>query len=260
VRRLLEKGYTVRGSVRSADKGKFLQESFKSYGEKFEIVVVEDVTKETAFDEAVRGVDGIMHTASPVHMNAASVDEIIGPAVNGTVSVLKSAAKHGQGVKRIVMTSSGAAVKESGKDKLFTEEDWNEAALKEVKEQGDNSSGHAKYCASKTLAEKAAWEFYERNKSNVRWDLSVLNPPFVYGPVIHNVNSVDDLNFSARQWYDAVLIGGQPEEVLLATQASWIDVRDLAEAHVLASEKEAAGGERILICAGSYVWQDWCKW
>ncbi|KAF8060711.1 D-lactaldehyde dehydrogenase [Lyophyllum atratum] len=257
VRRFLEKGYAVRGTVRSADKGKHLQESFKSYGDKFEIAVVHDITKEGAFDEAVKGVDGIAHTASPFYLDAASVDELIGPAVNGTLSILKSAAKHGQSVKRIVVTSSCASVLEVGKDKVFTEEDWNELSIREVKEQGDKAPGPSKYRASKTLAEKAAWEFYEQNKSNIKWDLSVLNPPFVFGPAIHGVNDIASLNTSARQWYDTVLVEGKPKDFLTTQGSAWIDVRDVAEAHVLALEKEEAGGERIIISAGSYVWQDW---
>jgi len=257
VRRFLESGYAVRGTVRSADKAKFLHDLFKSYGDKFESVVVEDITKEGAFDEAIKGVDAIAHTASPFYLTAASVEELIGPAVNGTVSILQSAAKYGQGVKRIVVTSSCASVLEPGKDKVFTEEDWNELAIKEVKEQGDKAPGITKYRASKTLAERAAWEFYEKNKSDIKWDLSFLNPPFVFGPLTHDFKSVDSLGTSARQWHDVLLVDDKSKDFLTTQGSAWIDVRDVADAHVLALEKEAAGGERIIISAGSYVWQDW---
>ncbi|KAG6917262.1 hypothetical protein DXG01_003209 [Tephrocybe rancida] len=254
VRKFLEKGYAVRGTVRSSDKGKYLENYFKLYGDKFEIVVVEDITKEGAFDEAIKGVDAIAHTASPFYLTAASVDEIIGPAVNGTVSILKSAVKNGQAVKRVVVTSSGAAVQEVGVDKVFTEFNWNELAIREVKEQGDAAPGLSKYRASKALAEKAAWEFYEKNKADIKWDLSVLNPPF---PMIHEIRNIDALNASSRQWYDAVLGNTQSETFLKVQGSAYIDVRDVAEAHTLALEKEAAGGERIIISAGSCVWQDW---
>lgn len=72
VRTLLEKGYHVRGTIRSADKGVHLKEMFTKagYGDNFETVVVEDITKEGAFDEAVKGVDAIEHTASPFHFKA----------------------------------------------------------------------------------------------------------------------------------------------------------------------------------------------
>ncbi|KAG5641705.1 hypothetical protein DXG03_004409 [Asterophora parasitica] len=243
VRKFLEKGYAVRGTVRSADKSKFLQDSFKSYGDKFE---------EGAFDEAVKGVNAIAHTASPFYLNAASLDELIGPAVNGTVSILKSAAKNGQNLKRVVVTSSCASVLEVGVDKVFSELDWNELAIREIKEQGDSAPGPSKYRASKTLAEKAAWEFYEKNKSDIKWDLSVLNPPFVFGPAIHDVKSTDALNTSARQWYETVLVDGKSKDFLTVQGSAYIDVRDVAESHVLALEKEAAGGERIIISAGTF--------
>ncbi|KAG5719284.1 putative uncharacterized oxidoreductase [Termitomyces sp. T112] len=257
VRRFLEKGYAVRGTVRSVDKGKYLEEYFKSYGDKFEVVVVQDITKEGAFDEAVKGVDAVAHTASPFYLDAASVDELYKPAVNGTVSILKSAQKNGSHIKRVVVTSSTASVLEIGVDKVFTEADWNEHAIREVEEQGDAALGMIKYRASKTLAEKAAWEFYNTNKANLKWDLSVLNPPFVFGPAIHELKSLDALNTSLRQWYDAVLGNNQNETFLKVQGSTYIDVRDVAEAHTLALEKEAAGGERIIISAGSYVWQDW---
>ncbi|KAG6901798.1 hypothetical protein C0995_007824 [Termitomyces sp. Mi166 len=256
VRRFLEKGYAVRGAVRSVDKGKYLEDYFKSYGDKFETVIVEDITKEGAFDEAVKGVDAIAHTASPFYLHAASVDELINPAVNGTVGILKSAQKNGSNVKRVVVTSSTASILEAGVDKVFTEADWNELAIREVKEQGDAALGMTKYRASKTLAEKAAWEFYNKNKASLKWDLAVLNPPF---PAIHEVKNLDALNTSARQWYNAVLVN-QDEAFFKIQGSSYIDVRDVAEAHTLALEKEAAGGERIIISAGTYVWQDWRKY
>ncbi|KAH0589925.1 hypothetical protein H2248_000115 [Termitomyces sp. 'cryptogamus'] len=155
------------------------------------------------------------------------------------------------------MTSSAASVLEIGVDKIFTEANWNELAVREVKEQGDAAPGMTKYRASKTLAEKSAWEFYNANKANLEWDLSILNPPFVFGPAIHELESPDALNTSLRQWYDAVLGNNQNETFLKVQGSAYIDVRDVAEAHTLALEKEAAGGERIIISVGSYVWQDW---
>ena len=73
------------------------------------------------------------------------------------------------------------------------------------------------------------------------------------------IKSPDALNTSVRQWYDAVLGNNQDETFLKSQGSTYIDVRDVAEAHTLALEKEAAGGERIIISAGSYVWQDWRK-
>ncbi|KAG5635176.1 hypothetical protein H0H81_012138 [Sphagnurus paluster] len=274
VRRLLEKGYRVRGTVRSTDKGKFLEESFKSYGDKFEVFVVEDIVKAGAFDEAAKGVDAIVHTATPVHTHAISPDgknnpikqylmsksytpEMIIPAVNGTIGILKSALKNRNSLKRVVVTSSCGAVLEVGVDKVFSDADWNDQAVREIKEQGENAPASSKYRASKTLAEKAAWEFYEKNKAEIKWDLAVIIPPHVFGPVIHDVTDVDSLNISMRTWYDVVLVDGKSKDFLTTQGSAYIDVRDAAEAHILAMEKEAAGGERIITPAGMFVWQDW---
>ncbi|KAF9457365.1 hypothetical protein BDZ94DRAFT_1273374 [Collybia nuda] len=259
VRTLLERGYAVRGTVRSAEKGRFLSELFKSYGDKFEIAVVEDITKDGAFDEAVKGVDAIEHLASPFHLNADDPQEIIGPAVKGTVGILHSVLKNAPGVKRIVVTSSCAAVLTISKEpRIFTEENWNEQATKEIEEKGRNAMNISKYRASKTLAERAAWDFHKENKSKINWDLVVINPPFVFGPAIHDAPTINSLSTSSHQFYDAVLVEGFKTNEALATEGScWVDVRDLGEGHVRALEKEAAGGERIIISAGPYVWQDW---
>ena len=74
VKKYLEAGYSVRGTVRSLSKSAFLNDIFGHYGDRFELVVVEDITKDGAFDEAVKGVDAIAHTASPVHFNITKPD------------------------------------------------------------------------------------------------------------------------------------------------------------------------------------------
>ncbi|EFI28545.1 D-lactaldehyde dehydrogenase [Coprinopsis cinerea okayama7 len=258
VRRLLEKGYSVRGTVRSADKGQHLQDTFKSYGDKLEIVVVPDITKDGAFDEAVKGVDAIEHMASPFHENVDDPKEFIEPAVNGTVGILKSALKNAPDVKRIVITSSVAAIlTDTTAPSTFSERDWNEASIKEMEEKGREAAPMAKYRASKTLAEKAAWDFYNKHKSEVKWDISVLNPPFVFGPMIQQVSSPTSLNTSMQYWWNFVIEDGQKSRQALSASNSWVDVRDLADAHILALEKEAAGGERIIISQGPFVWQEW---
>ncbi|KAG7439978.1 NAD(P)-binding protein [Guyanagaster necrorhizus] len=261
VRTLLERGYSVRGTVRSAEKGRHLLDIFKGYGDKIEVVVVEDITTEGAFDEAVKGVDAIAHTASPFHLKAVDPQELIGPAVKGTVGMLASALKNGSSVQRIVVTSSCAAILHvSPEPKVFSEVDWNEQSIKEVGEQGKDASGIAKYRASKTLAERAAWDFYKKHKHEIQWDLAVINPPFVFGPFIHDSPSIDSLNESARVWYSTVAkadAGGRSPEFLATQGSCWIDVRDLAEGHTRAMETPAAGDERIIISVGPFVWQDW---
>lgn len=108
--------------------------------------------------------------------------DFIKPAVNGTLSVLKSSASEGSSVKRIVVTSSCSAVytvqSEPG---IWSEADWNDAALEQVKAEGKKAPPMVMYRASKVLAERAAWDFYRENKSQVAWDLVVFNPPVVFG-------------------------------------------------------------------------------
>ncbi|KAG6861381.1 hypothetical protein C0995_000787 [Termitomyces sp. Mi166 len=294
VHKLLDKGYAVRGAVRSPHKGRYLEDYFKAYGNKFEIAIVEDITKvviricgvdqrlishflyqDGAFDEAVKGVHAIVHTASPFYLDAPSVNELLGPAVNGTVGILKSALKYGlvqsprssfpdwplfrQGIKRVIVTSSAAAVSDFSVYKVLNEDDWNEPSIREIETKGAGAPGYVKYYASKTAAERAAWIFYKENKTMISWDLTVLNPPYVFGPPIHELGSVEALNTSSRLWYDAVVVGGQPED-FLKTGLAFIDVRDLANAHTLALEKEAAGDERIIVSGGPFIWQQWRRY
>ncbi|KAK7047142.1 hypothetical protein VNI00_006807 [Paramarasmius palmivorus] len=265
---LLERGHHVRGTVRSESKGKELVEEFTKRvpGYKpgqFDFVIVPDISKPGAFDEAVKGVDAVQHIASPFHMNADDPNELIEPAVKGTVGILESVKKFGgDKVKRVVVTSSCASVMHNSPEpKVFSEEDWNDQSIQDVEEKGRNAANITKYRASKTLAEKAAWKFMKENPE-LKWDLVTINPPFVFGPATNHVPTPDYLGTSAGDWYKTVMTyepdaAGKPHAALSAKATSWIDVRDLGEAHVRALEREAAGGHRIIVSAGDTCWQDW---
>ncbi|KAI0746584.1 NAD(P)-binding protein [Daedaleopsis nitida] len=257
VKTFLDHGFSVRGTVRSESKAPYLRNLFKSHGKKFEVVIVEDITKDGAFDEAVKDVDAIVHTASPFHFKAEDPAEVIDPAVRGTTGILKSALAHAPSVKRIVVTSSCASVFSIlPEPRELSELDWNEGHIAEVKEKGKDASAMAKYCASKTLAERAAWEWVEAHKGEIGWDLVVLNPPYVFGPFLHEVDKPENLNESARDWYETVVKGTKDDETLATWGSCWVDVRDLALAHTLAISKQEASGERIIISAGSFKYQD----
>lgn len=117
-------------------------------------------------------------------MNVAHVlADFIKPAVNGTLGVLRSASTpNGSSIKRVVITSSCAAIYTNAPEPgIWSEDDWNDTALEQLKADGKNAHYLVKYRASKVLAERAAWEFYEENKGKVGWDLVVLNPPIVFG-------------------------------------------------------------------------------
>ena len=137
------------------------------------------------------------------------------PAVQGTTRILESALAHGTNVKRVVVTSSCAAVLNvQNEPRIYSEADWNEASIALVRAQGAKAPNIFKYLASKTLAEKAAWEFVEKNKGKLPWDLVVLNPPYVFGPAIHEVGSPEALNTSLYEWFQTVFKGTQSKEEL----------------------------------------------
>ncbi|KAJ7571960.1 D-lactaldehyde dehydrogenase [Mycena floridula] len=223
VRHLLENGYRVRGTVRSDLKGKFLSKMF-SYGDKFEYII------ESLWKILLK-------------MNVEDPQDLIGPA-------------HGTSVQHIIVTSSVSAISELvDEPKLFTENDWNEQSIQLVEQLGKDAPAGLKYFASKTLAEKAAWDFYNKHKSELSWELVVLCPGWVFGPAIHEVATLKSLNTSTALWYKAVFT--EEEVDIMKWKWTWVDVRDLAEAHMLSLEKEAAGGERLILVAGEFWFDDW---
>ncbi|TFY71457.1 hypothetical protein EVG20_g1539 [Dentipellis fragilis] len=251
IRALLEKGHAVRGTARSAKKGDYLRNIFKAYGDKFELVVVEDITEEGAFDDAVKGIDIVAHTASPFQFTAEDPDDFIVPAVKGTVGILEPT------VQRVIVLSSASAIVSPFNIEpivIYDENDWNETAYQVVEQQGKNAPVPFWYIASKTLAEKAAWDFVEKNKSDVNFDLTTLVPPLIFGPLIHEVHSASELNQSLTDFHDT-LVKGIPNNFPELAHG-FIDVRDLAEAHVRAAEVADAGGKRFIISGGSFHWQD----
>ncbi|KAH9017028.1 hypothetical protein EDB84DRAFT_1567010 [Lactarius hengduanensis] len=233
VKKYLEAGYSVRGTVRSLSKSAFLKEQFAEYGERLELVVVEDITKDGAFDDAVKGIDAIAHTASPFHYNAIDPDELIVPAVQGTTSILNSALKHGTG---------------------YDETSWNNAAVAAVASKGSAAGPVTIYLASKTLAERAAWEFVAAHKAELAWDLVVINPPLIFGPSLSPAQTIDEINTSQREIYETLT--GARTGAQLRGQGNWVHVSVAADAHVRATYSSAAGGERIIVRSGYFFYQD----
>lgn len=205
--------------------------------------------------------DGILHLASPLPSPSPAPQATIRPAVDGTLGILKSALKNGKHVKRIGITSSSGSVAATaplaflGTPTTFTEADRNDAAINAV--QGGSANPLVVYAASKTLAEKAAWEFHNTHKP--AWDITTLNPPLVYGPTLLPVNTPADIGGTQSIWYGTVIAAGEKDKDQLGEKNgyAWVDVRDVAEAHVRSLEKGEAGGERIIVSSGSYIWQEW---
>ncbi|KAF8991367.1 D-lactaldehyde dehydrogenase [Cyathus striatus] len=262
----LEKGYSVRAQVRTVNKGDYLRKLFSRHEARLEILIVDDITKEGAFDEAVKGVDAIAHMASPLPQDDPDLepDAYIIPAVKGTLGVLDSAKKHGTRVKRVVYTSSVAAVMSPSLldgtkgFKLYTPDDWNSESSEIVKKEGKKAATGEKYRASKTLAERAAWDFIATYRTDIAFDLVALHPPLVFGPSLQDIQTPESFTSSMKSFYNIVLKpDAEPKEAMLRASICWVDVRDVAEAHVQALEKAEAGGQRFLISAGAFIWQEW---
>ncbi len=227
VQQLLADGHRVRGTVRDPRRlepdGPL--NSLPGASERLELVAA-DLTVPGSFDEAVRGCDYVLHTASPYILDADDPQrDIVEPAVNGTLSVLE-ACRAADGVRRVVVTSSVAAITDQADGHLNTEDDWNTRS----------SLTRNPYYYSKTLAERAAWAFVESNRP--RFDLVVLNPFFVVGPSL-----IPALNIS-HQPFRGLTNGSVPG--IIALEWGLVDVRDVARAHLLAMSNPAANGRHIL--------------
>jgi len=254
---LVAQGLKVRGTVRSKAKGDYVK---KVVGDNFDYVIVEDIGTDNAFDKAVEGVQGVAHTASPFHFNAGGEkgdpDEIlIKPAVNGTTNILKAAKSHGKDVKRVVITSSFAAVvnnRQAGHK--FTEDEWNQDSLDQYEKEGKDAPGNCTYRVSKTLAEKAAWQFEKDEKPS--FDLATINPPLIWGPTIHQCPDPKGLNTSIAQLY-SVLKGEKTEEEISKMPPGFlVDVRNVAQAHVQALLREDAGDKRFNVSLVGFTFSD----
>lgn len=245
VKALLDEGYRVRGTVRSLTnraKVGHLDALGDAADKRLELVEA-DLTSDAGWDAAVAGCSLILHLASPFPASEPEDEmELITPAVEGTTRVLQAAARTDGAVKRVVVTSSVAAVAYGHTEvpsAALTEADWSNV---------DNCQPYQK---SKTLAERAAWDFVESLPDEQRFELAVINPGFVLGPMLSDVGGTS-----------AELIKRlMKREMPACPELGWatVDVRDLAQAHLLAMTKPEAAGNRY-ICAGDNVWlQDMSK-
>ncbi|KAJ5081744.1 hypothetical protein NUU61_010008 [Penicillium alfredii] len=236
-------------TVRSEDKGKRILDAHpQASKEKLSYVIVPDVAKDGAFDEAIKSsppFDYVLHTASPFHFNVQDpVKDFLDPAIKGTTGILKAIKTYAPTVKRVVITSSFAAIVNSKQHpKVYSEEEWNPVTWEEALDHSNV------YRASKTFAEKAAWDFVEKEKPN--FDIATVNPPLVFGPIVHYLNSLEALNTSNQRFRN--IIQGQMKEQIAPTGTFlWVDVRDVALAHVRAIEVPEAGGQRFFVTGGYF--------
>lgn len=251
---LLARGHSVVTTVRSQQKADKIKASHPNAGaDKLSFAIVEDISKEGAFADAVKSdppFDAVLHTASPFHFNAKDVKkDLLDPAVVGTTDILKQIKKSAPNVKRVVITSSFASIINPSKgawpEHTYTEDDWSPITLEQAME-----TPQAGYRASKKFAEQAAWDFMEKEKP--QFSIATLCPPSVFGPVNKNLQTLDSLNTSNERMRD--MVAGKMKDKLAPTGTYiWIDVRDLAELHVLAMEKPEAANQRYFTTAGLFA-------
>lgn len=232
---LLDAGHTVRGTARRADALAALRADLTPHLadptaiERFSLVAA-DLTSDDGWDAAVAGCSHVCHVASP--LPAASPkdpDELIRPARDGTLRVLRAAAD--AGVQRVVLTSSIAAILYGvdRRGRVFTEADWSDPHDRRI----------GTYEKSKTLAEQAAWEFIGSPAAN-GLELTTVNPGLVLGPMLGDAPST---SIESVRKLMARELPACPDLVY-----SFVDVRDVAAAHVAALTAPHAAGRRHL-CA-----------
>jgi len=232
----LRLGYRVRGTVRSVkneSKIRFLRDLDPS-GDHLELVEA-DLNDPHSFDPHIRDCEFVLHTASPYTLDAQDPQrELVDPAVQGTRGVLQACVTNGNVLRRVVVTSSMAAITDSPEDnKIYNEQDWNTASTLK----------RNPYYFSKVLAERAAWEFMDQQKP--QFDLVVINPFLVIGPALNNT----DINTSNQVFKD-ILDGKFPG--IMKIGWGFVDVRDVAAAHVLVIQKKEAAGRYV--CANRTMW------
>lgn len=232
---LLNQGYEVRASVRSLARSQEVVDAVSPYltpsidiAKRLTFVEL-DLEKDSGWESALKGVDVLMHTASPFPISSPeNEDELIRPAVEGTLRALRAAKT--AGVKRVVLTSSVAAIyghQLPSTSATFDETMWTDVQL---------PIGKVAYTKSKTLAEKAAWDFVKSSAGEIA--LTTINPVLVLGAPL-------DSNFGSSISVVGRLLKGK-DPMLPDLRFGIVDVKDVARMHVQAIDTKSTFGERIL--------------
>jgi nucleoside-diphosphate-sugar epimerase len=235
---LLATGHQVRTTLRSLKRENDVRSMLKEGGggsaDRLSFIAA-DLQQDAGWPEAVAGCEYVLHVASPFPSSVPkNEDELIVPARQGTLRVLRAA--RDAGVKRVVLTSSFAAIGYGQKEQQapFNETNWT----------NPNGQDVLPYAKSKTLAERAAWDFIAQEGKGL--ELSVVNPVGVFGPVLGPDYSTSILIVQR------MMDGAMPGCPRLCFGA--VDVRDVADLHIRAMTHPAAKGERFLAVAGDFLW------
>ena len=235
VKYLLEAGHSVHGTVRDPAKKsglEHLQKLSDAHPGKLKLFKA-DLLDQGSYDAAMQGCELVMHTASPFIISGFTDanEALVRPALEGTRNVLE-AVNRTPSVKRVVLTSSVAAIHSDNidarevPDHTFTEAHWNTRS----------SLDHQPYYYSKTVAEKEAWAMQAKQS---RWDLVTINPGLVLGPSMTRASASTSLT-TMKQLVNGTMFPAAPH-----LQMAFVDVRDVAMAHLKAGYTPSANGRHI---------------
>lgn len=249
---LLDRNYRVKAHSRSMEKYLKLESSVPSCKKHLlEPAIGSDITNYDELAKFMKECTGVLHLASPFKFAVENyVEDLLMPALKGTEAVMK-AANDNPSVKRVVLTSSFAAVYDASKGiqpgVVLTEEDFSPLTWEDGATTKDPAVA---YRVSKTIAENSAWDFMKSNSPS--FDLCVLCPTMVFGPLYSTklISNLKELNFSNQ--IIMKLLDSSDTEIPPTRNPVWVDVRDLAEYHVTALAKVEASHQRFLISAGDY--------
>lgn len=234
---LLENGYEVVGTLRNASRINQIQKTIAKYTSQIDHLsfVVADLTDDiSVWKSVMKGIDFVLHIASPIPRTLPKhPNDLIIPARTGILNILKAASQ--TGVKRVIMTSSTGAIDHGViKRKVFTEKDWSDET---------NIKDNTPYFRSKTIAEKAAWQFMQTDQSEL--EFTVINPGLILGPILEQDYG------TSPELIKKMLDGSMP--ALPKMGFALVDVRSAAALHIRAMEHPQATGQRF-IAANDFFW------
>ncbi|KAG0632968.1 hypothetical protein HOY80DRAFT_930612 [Tuber brumale] len=255
LKQLVEANYHVTGTVRSEEKANLSRSFNPEYEGSVRFIVLPDFTEQESWDRIFKETeyDYVVHTAAPL-MSEENTDfdkHYLEPNVRGNLGILNAVSEFGRKVKHISITSSICALgvfdPAAGivTSKRFTARDWcltTEEMAREAK------SSFINYCVAKTSAEKVVWEYIKTKK--LHFSVSVMLPGQIIGPCIQPITSLSKTNLSTDALYS--LLNGTFNEIPPTLFSEYIDVRDVARAHVQALTSPAAANQRIILSAPGY--------
>ena len=234
---LLKNGYSVKGSLRTMNREQEVRDAVKTETDDTKLEFCKlDLLEDDGWEDAMWDCDYLMHVASPfVIEDPKDENELIKPAKEGTLRALNAAKK--AGIKRVVLTSSVAAVNSHMMSGTSDHTTWTDI----------NSKYVTPYQKSKTIAEKAAWDFYNNQDNSNKMEMAVINPGGVMGPQLGN-----DLGGASTQIVSRLISGKFP--MIPALSFPFIDVRDVAILHLKAMTTPEADGKRFIAAHSEPTW------